>query len=139
MFGFDDPFGNKKANTGRDTRRSFTQAQRKQIQYQQGGKCAVCKKPLDQRDIEYDHKKPWAERGRTVTENGRALCGSCHNKVTHEHQLKKVEKKASTKKQPQNPFGDLFGTGGSGKRKNSSSDPFGLTPKKKGKGGFGLF
>jgi hypothetical protein len=139
MFGFDDPFGNKKADTGRDPRRSFTASQKKELQFQQGGKCALCHKQLDPRDIEFDHKKAWADKGRTTVVNGRALCGSCHNKVSHGQHLKKAEKKAPTKKQPQSPFGDLFGTGSSGKKKKSPSNPFGLTPPKKGKGGFGLF
>ena len=89
-----DPFGlglidssNKKSD--RDSRRSFNQTQRKEILYQQDNKCAICHKKLDPRDIEYDHKKSWASGGRTKAVNGRALCGSCHNKVTHKTESEK--------------------------------------------------
>lgn len=145
MFGFDDPFGTKKQNnTGRDPQRSFNATQRKEILYQQNSKCAVCHKQLDPRDIEYDHKKPWCEKGRTKVVNGRAVCGSCHNIITHDHKLKKKEpssakksaaKKPSTKKPTAN-------------RRKASSNPFDVSlpsmelPKMKmpkGKGGFGLF
>ncbi|MFH1473339.1 MAG: HNH endonuclease signature motif containing protein [Candidatus Aenigmatarchaeota archaeon] len=80
---------NSSRKSGRDKRRSFTRSQKNEILYQQGNKCAICHKPLDPRDIEYDHKKPWASGGRTITINGRALCGSCHNKVSHKTRLKK--------------------------------------------------
>lgn len=85
----------------RDNRRTFTQTQRKEILYQQNSKCAECQKGLDPRDIEYDHKKPWAANGRTITQNGRAVCGSCHNIITHNTRLngtrKKLDKKAQKK------------------------------------------
>jgi hypothetical protein len=70
---FDLGFGpSSKRKPERDSKRAFTQTQRKEILYQQDMKCAVCHKKLDPRDIEYDHKKPWASGGRTKTENGRA-------------------------------------------------------------------
>jgi len=77
----------------RDGRRKFTQTQRKEILYQQNNKCSRCHKMLDPRDIHYHHEKPWASGGRTITTNGRALCGSCHNIIGHEANLKKVNKK----------------------------------------------
>jgi hypothetical protein len=140
MFGFDDPFGNKK-DSGRDPRRAFSQTQKTKILHQQNYKCAACHRPLDLRIVQYDHHKPWADKGRTVSENGRALHPDCHALKTHEDRAAQQDgkKKAPAKKQPESPFGDLFGTGSTGKRKKSSSDPFGLTPPKKGKGGFGLF
>jgi len=82
----------------RDSRRSFGKDQRAQILHQQNNKCAVCHRQLDPRDIEYDHIKPWADKGRTITENGRALCGSCHNKVSHRSRLKKTNKKRKSKR-----------------------------------------
>lgn len=94
--GLNSGLGNAE-NKERDSRRSFSQTQRKEILYQQNNKCARCHKTLDPRDIEYDHKKPWAAGGRTVTVNGRALCGSCHKIVTHEHRLKSVDKKRDEK------------------------------------------
>ena len=93
----------------RDTRRAFTQTQKKEILYQQDNKCAICHKKLDPRDIEYDHKKPWASGGRTKTVNGRALCGSCHNKITHKTKLKKVDSKKTNPKKPKS--NDIFGFG----------------------------
>ncbi len=136
MFNFNNPFADKN-DTGRDKRRSFTQSQKNEILYQQNGKCAKCHKRLDPRDIEFDHKKPWADKGRTITQNGRALCGSCHNIVNHGQRLKKVDKKLAKKtrspvddiiKGPKldapNPMYDILGTGS--------------LKKKKGKGGFGL-
>ncbi|CAJ37310.1 HNH endonuclease [Methanocella arvoryzae] len=119
----------KQNNKERDTRRSFTASQKKQLQYQQGGKCAMCKKPLDPRDIEYDHKKAWADGGRTTIVNGRALCGSCHNKASHGQHLNKVEKKPKKPaKKSTSPF-------------DVSLPPMELPKMKtpKGKGGFGLF
>ncbi len=114
-----DVFGNKikkgsfdlgfgalpKKKSDRDTRRAFTKTQKNEILYQQDNKCAVCHKKLDPRDIEYDHKTPWASGGKTKTVNGRALCGSCHNKVTHKHKLKKAE----AKREPKSNDVDLLG------------------------------
>lgn len=93
--------------TKRDPRRTFTQTQKKEILYQQDNKCARAEchhKKLDPRDIEFHHKKPWASGGKTVTVNGRALCGSCHKIVTHELKLKEVDKKRKPK-QDNHPFG----------------------------------
>jgi len=38
------------------------------------------------------------DRGRTITENGRAVCGSCHNKISHSQRLKKTDKKRVSRK-----------------------------------------
>lgn len=103
MFGYDVPFGLSNKNAGRDKKRSFSQTDKKEILYQQNGKCAICHKKLDPRDIEYDHKKPWCDKGRTKVKNGRAVCGSCHNIRTHKDRLKKVDGK-KPKKAPANPF-----------------------------------
>jgi len=86
----------------RDLRRAFNQTQKNKILYQQNGKCARCHGKLDPRAIHYHHKKPWASGGRTITENGRALCPTCHAIVSSEERLKKVDKER-TKKQA-NPF-----------------------------------
>lgn len=86
----------------RDKSRAFRQTQKEEILFQQNNKCARCHKKLDPRDIEYDHIKPWAANGKTATVNGAALCGSCHNKKTHEERLRRLEpkkrKKSSNKK-----------------------------------------
>ena len=59
-----------KKETERDTRRCFSPTQRKELLYQQNNKCARCHKPLDPRAIQYDHTKPWASGGRTITVMG---------------------------------------------------------------------
>lgn len=84
----------------RDSRRSFTQTQRKEILAQQNNKCAKCHKPLDPRAIQYDHVKPWADKGRTITQNGAALCSICHDIKTHGDRLKKIENKKPKVKGP---------------------------------------
>lgn len=86
----------------RDTQRAFNRTQQKEILYQQDNKCARCHKKLDPRSIEFDHMKPWASGGRTITQNGRALCGECHNIITHETKLKTSDKK---KRREPNPLG----------------------------------
>lgn len=101
MFNY-NPFGNDK-NGGRDKRRSFTQSQKNQIRYQQNDKCAICHKPLDPRTTHYDHKKAWADKGRTVVQNGRALHAECHSIKHHTERLKKAEGK-SKKKAPCGPL-----------------------------------
>jgi nitrate/TMAO reductase-like tetraheme cytochrome c subunit len=103
---------NKKKNE-RDSRRSFSSTQKKEILYQQNNKCGRCHKSLDPREIEFDHIRPWADKGRTMVINGRVLCGSCHKIVTHETKLKKVDKKRSNSS------------------KNKNSDYFGLLKKQK--------
>jgi nitrate/TMAO reductase-like tetraheme cytochrome c subunit len=120
---YDDPFGLTGNNSRRDKKRAFTQTQKKEILYAQNNKCAICHKSLDPRDIEYDHKTPWADKGHTKVKNGRAVCGSCHNIKTHKDKLKKVEGKKSNKKTSVNPF--------------EVKIPVLKMPKSKG--GFGLF
>jgi 5-methylcytosine-specific restriction endonuclease McrA len=123
MFDIDDPLGLNGSRSGRDKKRTFGDTQKKQILYAQNNKCAICHKTLDPRDIEYDHKTPWADKGRTKVKNGRAVCGSCHNIKTHNDRLKKTEGKKTTKKALSDPF--------------EVKIPEFKMPK--GKGGFGLF
>ena len=107
-----DFFGTSRQNSKkqRDKRRAFTKTQKNEIWAQQNGKCASCKKKLDPRTVEYDHKKGWADRGKTVVVNGQALCPHCHKLKTHKERLKKVEKKKKRKKEERfDPFG--FGRG----------------------------
>jgi 5-methylcytosine-specific restriction endonuclease McrA len=77
----------------KDSRRSFSSTQRKQILYQQDNKCARCHKKLDPRATHFHHAKPWSSGGRTKVENGRGLCASCHEILSHGERLKKVDKK----------------------------------------------
>ncbi len=139
MFGFDGPFGTNGKNEGRDKRRGFTQSQKNEILYQQNNKCAICHKPLDPRTTQFDHKKAWADKGHTVTRNGRALHAECHAVKTHKERLKKVDKKP-TKKSMRDPVDELLGVSSSKVRKSPYPlDVFSIKPPKKGKGGFGLF
>ncbi|PVX23382.1 MAG: hypothetical protein CW691_10760 [Candidatus Bathyarchaeum sp.] len=80
------------AKPRRDARRAFTATQRKEILYQQSNKCAKCHEKLDPRATQFDHKKSWASGGRTITQNGRALCSTCHDVVTHNKRLKTINK-----------------------------------------------
>ena len=78
--------------TTRDNRRAFGATQKSEILFQQNNKCAICHKPLDPRAIEYDHVKAWSWSGRTVTQNGAALCPTCHRIKTHHDRLKVIDK-----------------------------------------------
>lgn len=104
----------------RDIRRSFTKTQKDAIWAQQGGRCAKCHQTLDPRYVEYDHKKGWADGGRTVVVNGQALCANCHKIKTHKSRLKKVNSRSGTQKAEENSLfnfsGGLFGSS-QGKRK----------------------
>jgi 5-methylcytosine-specific restriction endonuclease McrA len=82
----------KEQTKGKDARRAFTQTQKNEILVQQDYKCAECRKKLDLRATEFDHKKPWASGGRTIVVNGRALCADCHKIISHKHRLRQVER-----------------------------------------------
>jgi nitrate/TMAO reductase-like tetraheme cytochrome c subunit len=82
----------KEPTKDRDANRTFNQTQKNEILYQQDNKCAECHRKLDQRTKEFDHKKPWASGGRTITVNGRALHADCHKIITHKNRLKKVDR-----------------------------------------------
>ncbi len=100
-----DPFAlpNSRKRANRDSKRSFNRTQKNEILYQQNNKCARCKKSLDPRTTDFDHKKPWADKGRTCVENGRALHKDCHGIITHQTRLKKVDKRRKSSS-PKNPF-----------------------------------
>lgn len=112
-------FGEEKKDK-RDSRRTFSRTQKAEIWAQQNGKCAGTNcghRKLDMRTVEYDHVKPWADRGRTIAQNGAALCPECHKLKTHKERLKKVDKK---RKQSNEPFGAF------NLPKSRSKNPFGL-------------
>jgi hypothetical protein len=85
------------ATPKKDIRRSFTTTQKKEILYQQDNKCAKCHKKLDPRAVHFHHEKPWGSGGRTITTNGRALDAECHEIVSHNQRLKKVDKKRTNR------------------------------------------
>jgi 5-methylcytosine-specific restriction endonuclease McrA len=123
---FDDPFSPKKQKKSispfgnhlfgapepkkkRDTRRAFTRTQKNEILHQQNYKCAKCKNQLDLRATEFDHKKGWADGGKTVTVNGQALCANCHKIKTHKSRLKKTDVKPKKKDEDNSWFGGAGG------------------------------
>ncbi len=67
-----------------------------------------------------------------VTVNGRAVCGSCHNKITHKERLKKVDNPVRNKQKKQahpplevsGSINDLLGISGSKKRKRKQKSSF---------------
>jgi len=82
----------------RDSRRAFTQTQKKEILVRQNYRCARCHKRLDLRATHFHHVKPYALGGKTKTVNAVALCSECHDKIHHEQRLKKLEKKKRGKR-----------------------------------------
>ena len=92
-------YGNEK---NRDERRSFNRTQQSKIWEKQHGKCAKCKKSLKPSSTHYDHIKPWEKGGKTVVENGQAICASCHSEKTRDDRLKTVDKKRRGKREEYN-------------------------------------
>jgi hypothetical protein len=75
--------------------RAFTNYQKDEIIYQQNGKCAsaLCKhKKLDPKKIQFEHKKPWTNKGRIVMQYGRAVCIECHSTKTMSKKTKTTKK-----------------------------------------------
>jgi 5-methylcytosine-specific restriction endonuclease McrA len=83
--------------TQKDSRRRFTETQKNAILARQHYKCAECGKKLDPRAKHIHHIKPWSSGGKTIVENGRALCPTCHAKETQKEILNKVDKKRKPK------------------------------------------
>ena len=54
--------------------RTFPKPIRQRVYEKQDGKCAICKKPFDIRQMEADHITPWVEGGKTVEDNCQMLC-----------------------------------------------------------------
>ncbi len=65
----------------RDIQRCFLESDKKEILKRQSYTCATCS-DTDWRLFEFHHKQRWADNGKTNVENGVALCGKCHNKIT---------------------------------------------------------
>ena len=66
---------------------------RNEVIDRQRGMCRRCDKRLEQSDTHIDHIIPVEDRGESDISNYQALCGSCHNKKTHEDRLRKQHKK----------------------------------------------
>lgn len=57
--------------------RRFSRRQRRILAWRAGGRCAGCGAPLDA-GFHADHVRPFSRGGRTVTDNGQALCAACN-------------------------------------------------------------
>lgn len=76
----------------RDSRRNFTHTQQVEMMERQGGKCEDCRRNLSLRTVVFHHVIPWHEGGKTVVENGVALCPNCHASRTFRHNLDDAER-----------------------------------------------
>lgn len=101
LFGFPGPFDK---GTEKDTRRAFTATQKKEILAQQDFKCAHCHKKLGVA-YHFHHAKAWASGGKTTVKNGKVMCPTCHEEITHKERLRNVDKKREPKNS--NPFFNL--------------------------------
>ena len=62
-----------------DPRRTFDEAQKKEISERAGGKCQICKEPTSDGDCEYDHfPVPYRDGGTTEVSNARLVHATCH-------------------------------------------------------------
>lgn len=59
--------------------RFFNHKQKKILFSLSGGVCQICGNDLG-KDWEADHVQPWSDGGKTIIENGQALCASCNRK-----------------------------------------------------------
>lgn len=60
--------------------RVFDEDVKKTVYARQGGKCAICGKPFDFKEMHGDHIKPWSKGGKTVIDNCQMLCRDCNLK-----------------------------------------------------------
>ncbi len=58
--------------------RAFDEDEKLTMYHRQGGKCAICGKPFDIKDMHGDHVTPWSKGGRTTIDNGQMLCVTCN-------------------------------------------------------------
>ena len=70
--GFNPYNSNKKVD--RDSRRTFSVTQRKELKSTQNNKCKICGIELSDDNIDYDHIIPWEDGGKTIVANGQAIC-----------------------------------------------------------------
>ena len=60
-----------------DVRRFFSKRQRRILGWLSGGKCTACGQKLT-KSFHADHIHPHSKGGKTVTNNGQALCAQCN-------------------------------------------------------------
>lgn len=64
----------------RDTKRTFTNAERYVIYLRDGKKCAECETTLHFSEFQADHVAQWAHGGKTSLENAQVLCQKCNSR-----------------------------------------------------------
>ena len=60
--------------------RAFSEDIRLAVYEEQGGRCALCGREMDETFMEADHIVPWSRGGRTVRENCQMLCRDCNRR-----------------------------------------------------------
>lgn len=70
--------------------RQFDEDQRATAHARQDGKCAMGGKEFPIEEMEADHIKPWAEGGKTETDNCQMLCRRCHARKTAQQQRRRA-------------------------------------------------
>ena len=60
-------------------KRFFTRKQRNILLWVAGGKCRLCKKDLTNK-FHADHIQSYSKGGKTIINNGQALCSACNLK-----------------------------------------------------------
>ena len=63
--------------------RTFDETDKITMYHRQGGKCNICGKPFDIKDMHGDHVKPWSKGGKTELDNGQMLCTECNLKKSN--------------------------------------------------------
>lgn len=63
--------------------RQFDKGDMETRYHEQDGKCAICGKPFDMKDMHGDHRKPWSKGGKTEYSNLDMLCTTCNLKKSN--------------------------------------------------------
>ena len=59
--------------------RLFSKRQKVILAILSGNRCSICQIPL-KKSFHADHKRPWSKGGKTILNNGQALCAQCNLK-----------------------------------------------------------
>lgn len=63
--------------------RAFDETDRITMYHRQGGKCAICGRSFEFKDMHGDHVVAWSRGGKTELENGQMLCTECNLKKSN--------------------------------------------------------
>lgn len=58
--------------------RKFSDKDKLTVYHRQGGKCALCGKSCELKDMHADHETPWSKNGKTEINNCQMLCVKCN-------------------------------------------------------------